>query len=71
MNDWIKVAEEVPSDCNDCRVIFKDKTEGIAYFGGGGSKIWCTGIGMPLDKEVIEWITMGNCDSIKKYNTNW
>lgn len=67
----ISVKKQLPKDCNDCKVKFKDGTYGIAYFGGGGSKQWATGLGIPVDKEIIEWVSLGNCDSIKHYNPNW
>jgi hypothetical protein len=71
LENWVNVTEEVPNDCNDCKVKFEDGTTGFAYYGAGGGTSWCKGIGMPLDKKVIAWVSTGNCDSIKHYNTDW
>ena len=67
----MNVIDGVPKDCSDCRVKFEDGSEGIAYYGGGGSDTWCQGVGMPVNKKVVSWINTGNCDSIKHLNPNW
>lgn len=69
--DFISVTDDVPSNCNDCIVKFKDGTIGVSYYGGGGSNLWAVGIGLPCNKEVVSWINTGGCDSVKNYNADW
>lgn len=61
--EYTSVKEGLPVDRNDCKVIFEDGTDGIAYYYGNG--IWCEFIGIPVEKKVISWFNTGGCDSIK------
>jgi hypothetical protein len=69
---WISIKDSTPDNYNDKKIKLSDGTVLMGYY-DVKSNTWCGSMPEPLlskddPREVIEWLELGNCDSLLKHN---